>query len=552
MNSTHSKVKTVVVVGGVAGGASCAARLRRQDEHARIIMIEKGPYVSFANCGLPYYVGGVIEEESALLVADAPLFKERFNIDVRTQEEVLSIDKDKKTVQIQKCSNGEIYEEAYDQLVLATGGKPICPPLPGIDLEGIYTIKEIPDTHKVQRWIEEKQVRSAVVIGGGFIGLEMVENLRHLGMDVTLIEKQEQLLPVLDKEMARPIQETMENNKVRVILGDSVESFERNESGLLLTTSSGSKIQTDMVILSIGVRPENTLAVQAGLDIGPRGHILVDANLRTSDRSIFALGDVIEVRCAITDRRTALPLAGPANRQGRIAADVIASKGRFFRGVQGTAICGFFGLTVATTGLNEKALQNASIDYAAVYAHPNHHASYYPGAKEIFIKMLFDKLDGRILGMQAVGHEGVERRVDVVAMAMQKNASVFDLEEAELCYAPQYGSAKDPINIVGMIGANVMRGDLFIAPWKEMGHDNAFILDVRDNCEVEEFQIPNATHIPLHDLRDRLSELPQDRPIQVLCGMGGRAYNATRILTQYGYECSLLSGGVQTYKQIHG
>ena len=550
MNPTKTETKTVVIVGGVAGGASCATRLRRQSEHMRIIMVERGKYVSFANCGLPYYVGGVIEEQDKLLVADAPLFKDRFNVDVRIEEEVVSIDRESKSVKIRRLSDNAIYDEPYDCLVLSTGSKAIKPPLPGIDLPGIYTIKEIPDTNKVKTWIKDKDVRSAVVIGGGFIGLEMVENLRHLGIDVTLIEKQTQLLPVIDREMAHPIKEPLEKNKVRVLMGESVERFDQKGDGLTLTTSEGNKIDSDLVILAIGVTPENSLAKAAGLQLGSRGHVVVDSNMRTSDRNIFAIGDVIKTRSTIIDQKVAIPLAGPANRQGRIAADVIASRGRFFRGLQGTSICGFFGLTVATTGVTEKTLQNTSIDYGVVYAHPKHHVDYYPGAQEIFIKLLFDKLDGRILGMQAVGTKGVERRVDVVAMAIQMKSTVFDLEEAELCYAPQYGSAKDPVNIIGMIAANVMRGDLVITPWQDFGKDNAVLLDVRDEHEIKSRPVPNSMHIPLDQLRARLEELPKDRPIQINCGVGSRAYNAYRILNQYGFNCSLMSGGTETWFRL--
>ncbi len=539
--------KTVVIIGGVAGGASCATRLRRQDEQVRIIMFERGPYVSFANCGLPYYIGDVIEEEEKLLVADVELFRDRFNVDARVNEAVIAIDRKRKTVLIQRQTDGNQYSESYDELILSPGSKPIRPPLPGIDLPGIFTLRNIPDSRLIRNWIDTRKARHAVVVGGGFIGLEMVENLANRGLEIVLIERAEQLMPPIDKEMSIPVAQELNDHNIQVKLGDSVTSFSDSDGKLQVQTENGLRIDTDMVMLAIGVQPENTLARDCGLELGPRGHILVDMNLRTSDRNILALGDAIEVRSSIIDQRTALPLAGPANRQGRIAADVVSGKGRFFRGVQGTAVCGIFDLTLATTGINEKTLQNTSIDYDVVYGHPNQHVSYYPGATPIFLKLLFDKLSGRVLGAQAVGKKGVARRIDTIAMAIQMKATVFDLEESELCYAPQYGAAKDPVNIIGMIAANVMRGDLHITPWEEMGKDGAVVLDVRDPDEVECGPIPADIRIPLNQLRNRMDELPQDRPIQICCAVGARAYNASRILTQHGYHASLLSGGAETW-----
>jgi NADPH-dependent 2,4-dienoyl-CoA reductase/sulfur reductase-like enzyme/rhodanese-related sulfurtransferase len=540
------KQKKVVIVGGVAGGASCAARLRRQDEYAEILMFERGPYVSYANCGLPYYVGGVIENEEDLLIADVGLFQQRFNVDAKVNHEVMRIDREGKQVTVRNNANDKTHTESYDYLVLSPGARPIRPPLPGIDLPGIFTIRTVPDSRTVKQWIASCQVRRAVVVGGGFIGLEMVENLRHLGIEVTLIERDQQIMAPMDPEMTLPAVERLEKNGVQVLTGDSVASF-RAADGLVVLTQSGREIAADMVIMAIGIVPESELASSAGLDVGPRGHILVDKNMRTSDRSIFAIGDAVEVRSAIIDRRTALPLAGPANRQGRIAADVIAGKGRHFRGIQGTSVCGLFGLTMAATGVNEKTLRETSIDFGVVYAHPNHHVGYYPGAKVIFLKLLFDKNDGRVLGAQAVGEEGVARRIDVIAMAMQMKATVFDLEESELCYAPQYGAAKDPVNMVGMIASNLMRGDLFITPWSEMHDHNAVTLDVRDPDEISCDPVPADIHIPLNELRSRLHELPPDRPINLCCAVGARAYTGVRLLLQHGFQASLLSGGAATW-----
>lgn len=539
--------KTVVIVGGVAGGASCATRLRRQDESLRIILLERGPYVSFANCGLPYYIGNVIEEEEKLLVADVDLFRNRFNVDARIEEEVIAIDREDRSVTIRRIADGHEYVEHYDTLVLSPGARAIRPPLPGIDLPGIFSLRTIPDSRQIRSWIEERNVRHAVVVGGGFIGLEMAENLKERGIDIALIERDVQLMPPIDREMSLPIQWEVEKQNIKVHLGDSVSGFAESGGRLQVQTEKGLNIDTDIVILSIGVAPESGLAKDCDLELGPRGHILVDKNLRTSDRNILAIGDAIEVRSAVIDQRTALPLAGPANRQGRIAADVIAGRGRFFRGVQGTAVCGVFNLTMASTGANEKTLQQTSINYDVVYAHPNQHVGYYPGAKPIFMKLLFDTLSGRVLGAQAVGEDGVARRIDAIAMAIQMKATVFDLEEAELCYAPQYGAAKDPVNMIGMIAANVMRGDLHITPWQEMGKDNAVVLDVRDPDEVECGPVPADIRIPLNDLRGRLDELPRNRPIQICCAVGARAYNAARVLTQHGFHTSLLSGGAETW-----
>ncbi len=542
-----SNSRTVVIVGGVAGGASCAARLRRQDEQVRIIMVERGPYVSYANCGLPYYVGGVIREEEKLLVATAELFRDRFRVEVRTGEEVVAIDRQAKQVEIHRLADGHRYAQPYDTLVLSPGARPVRPPLPGIDLGGIFSLRTVPDSRQVRGWIHDHQVGEAVVVGGGLIGLEMAENLIRRGIRVTLVERDVQVAPPLDPEMAVPVQQRLEKKGVTVALGEAVSTFEEASGRLVVHTASGRRIDTDMVILAIGVRPESELARGCGLEVAASGHIVVDDHLRTRDPAILAIGDAVEIRCAITGRRATLPLAGPANRQGRIAADVIAGRARPFRGVQGTAVCGLLGLTFACTGLNERAAQAAGLDYQVAYSHASHHVGYYPGSRSIYLKLLFEPGDGRVLGAQAIGEQGVARRIDVIAMAIQMGATVFDLEEAELCYAPQYGAAKDPVNVIGMIGANVVRGDLGITPWQEMGADDAFVLDVRDAKEVTERPMNGVVQIPLNELRDRLHELPANRPIQVSCAVGRRAYNATRLLNQHGHRATLLSGGVETW-----
>jgi len=545
------KNQKVLIVGGVAGGASCAARLRRQDEFAEIIVFEKGPYVSFANCGIPYYIGDVIQEEEELLIASPELFRDRYNIDTRVNETVIGIDRTNKAIEIRK-ENGETYHETYDYLVLSPGSQPIKPPISGIDIPGVFTVRTVPDGRHIRQWINEHSAKSAVVVGGGFIGLEMAENLTERGLEVTIVEFADQVMPPLDKEMTLPVLSTLEAKGLQVVLKDAVTAFEQNNNQIQVKTKEGKSFTVDLVIMAAGVLPDTQMLLDSGIDLGERGHITVDNNLRTNDRSIFAVGDAVQISNAITLQKTVLPLAGPANRQGRLVADVIAGKGRFFRGVQGTSVCGVFDITIASTGLNEKYLSNSGTDYGVVYAHPNDHVGYYPGATPIFLKLLFDKASGRVLGAQSVGQKGIERRIDVIAMAIQMGATVFDLEESELCYAPQYGAAKDPINIVGMIAANVMRGDLHIIHWQDMHKDNGIVLDVRDPDETEGCIFPADKKIPLNDLRSRLDELPKNQPINVSCAVGARAYNAVRLLMQHGFNASLLSGGASAWFCING
>lgn len=544
--------KRILIIGGVAGGATCAARLRRLDEHAEIAVLERGPYVSFANCGLPYYVGGVIREEARLLQASPELFRQRFRIDVRTQHEALSIDREKREVAIRDLVSGAECRESYDALVLSPGASPFVPPLEGVGLPGIFTVRTVPDSTQIREWIERHNARRAVVIGGGFIGLEMVENLAHRGLPVTLIEATGQLLPPLDAEMAEYVRQRAAAHIENVRLGDPVAGFEKDShGGLLVKTRSGLRFGADLVILSIGVRPETKLAREAGLEIGALGGIRVNEQMRTSDPHIWAVGDAVEVKNAVTGEWHLCPLAGPAQRQARVAAASICGRQASFRGVQGTAVVGLFGLTAAITGESEKSLRRAGFtDFEAVYLHPGHHAGYYPGAKPIHMKLLFRRSDGLVLGAQAVGEAGVERRIDVIAMAIQKGATVFDLEEAELCYAPQYGSAKDPVNMAAMIAANAMRGDIEIAPWPKLGAEGAVILDVREPGEHHAGAIPGAVNIPLGQMRERLEELPRDREIQVTCAVGQRAYYACRVLRQHGFRATLLSGGYRTYKTL--
>ena len=542
-----------MIIGGVAGGASCAARLRRLDEQAEIVLLDRGPYVSFANCGLPYYVGNIIHDEAKLLVSTPQLFHERFNIEVRTRNEVTSIDREACEIVVRDLSTGREYRERYDALVLSPGAAPIRPPLPGIDLPGIFTLRTVPDSRRIREWIETRTARRAVVIGGGFIGLEMAENLVHLGLDVTIVEMANQLMPPLDPEMADFVRLRVITHTAHLQLGDAVAQFEQAADGsLTVRTQNGSEFGADLVILSIGVRPESDLARNSGLEIGTRGGIRVDDQMRTSDPRIWAVGDAVEVRNTLSEQWELIPLAGPANRQGRIAADVICGRNSRFRGVQATAVCGFFGLTVALTGATEKSLLRAGIsDFEAIYLHPGHHVGYYPGAKPIHLKLLFRRADGLVLGAQAVGEAGVERRIDVIALAIQMGATVFDLEEAELCYAPQYGAAKDPVNLAGMVAANVVRSDVALAPWSGVRADGVFCLDVREPSEFENGTIDGALNIPLGQLRDRLEELPRDREIWVTCGVGQRAYYACRLLGQHGFRVKNLSGGYHTYRAWH-
>jgi NADPH-dependent 2,4-dienoyl-CoA reductase/sulfur reductase-like enzyme/rhodanese-related sulfurtransferase len=499
---------------------------------------------------LPYYVGNVIQEEAKLLLATPGLFRERFNIEVRTRNEVTAIDRQACDVLVRDLEAGRDYREHYEALVLSPGAAPIRPPLPGIDHPGIFTLRTVPDSRAIREWIESRGARRAVVVGGGFIGLEMAENLVHRGLDVTIVEMADQLMPPLDAEMAEFVRRRVATHTAHLQLGDGVAGFEQAGDGsLVVRTERGGSFGADLVVLAIGVRPESELAREAGLEIGERGGIRVDPQMRTSDLRIWAVGDAVEVKNRVIDQWELIPLAGPANRQGRIAADVICGRDSRFKGVQATAVCGFFGLTVALTGATEKALRRAGIgDFDSVYLHPGHHAGYYPGAKPVHLKLVFRRSDGLVLGAQAVGEEGVERRIDVISTAIQMGATVFDLEEAELCYAPQYGAAKDPVNLAGMIAANVVRGDVDLAPWSELHAAEALLLDVREPAEFHAGCLDGAVNIPLGQLRERMDELPRDRGIWVHCGVGQRAYYACRLLRQHGFRVRNLSGGYHTYR----
>ncbi|MBE7559150.1 FAD-dependent oxidoreductase [bacterium] len=551
MNPKHFRTnQRVVIVGGVAGGASCAARLRRLSPSTEIILLERGPYASFANCGLPYYVGGVIAERDRLLVTPPEVLRERFRIDLRTRHEAVGIDRERRVVAIRNLESGECYEERYDALVLSPGAAPIRPPLPGIDLPGIFSVRTIPDVDAITAWIKQRHARRAVVVGGGFIGLEMVENLRHRGLSVALVEKLPQVMPPMDPEMMTPVHHHLFEKGVDLRLGDGVGGFRAGEhGGLVVCTEKGEELPAELVILSIGVRPETALARAAGLSLGERGGIRVDEYMQAAP-GIYAVGDAVEVRDWVTGEWTLCPLAGPANRQGRLVADnIVFGNTRTYRGSQGTAVVGCFELTIASTGAGEKTLARLGRKYEKVYVHQAHHAGYYPGARTIHLKLLFDPSDGTILGAQAVGHVGVEKRIDVIALALQKRATVYDLEEAELCYAPQYGSAKDPVNIAGFIAVNHLRGLAPLAHWDEP-RDGALILDVRTPGEVERGHVPGSVNIPLDELAERLSELPRGRDIRVHCGVGARSHLATRLLREAGLSARNLSGGFASYLML--
>ena len=546
------KKKRILIIGGVAGGASCAARLRRLCESCEIVLFDKGEHISFANCGLPYFVGNVIQEEEKLLVAKPKLFNDRFNIQVHTQHEVTAINRLNKTITVSNLIEGNDRIEEYDALVIATGAKAIRPPLVGIDLPNIYSLRTIPDSLKLKAAAAE--AKRAVIIGGGFIGMEMAENLAHIGLDVTIIEMATQVMPPLDEDMASYVKTCLESNNINLLLGQAVESFKQTETELEVYYSNGS-IKTDIVLLAIGVTPESSLAKQAGLQLSERGAIQVNEQMQSNDASIWAVGDVVEVLDIVTQQRFSLPLAGPANRQGRIAASAILEsfnpeidRKLRFKGVLGTAVCQIFDHTIAMTGASEKALQRAGMhDYQAIYLHPGHHVGYFPGAHPIHLKLIFAKTDGKILGVQAFGQKGVARRVDVIAMAIQMQATVYDLEESELCYAPQFGAAKDPVNMAGMIAANHLRHDLPLAEWGDLQDSEYQMIDVRSPAEYNAGHIDGAINMPIEELRERIAELDSDKEVWLVCEVGQRAYYASRLLLQSGYKTKILSGGMKTY-----
>ncbi|MBL7016595.1 MAG: FAD-dependent oxidoreductase [Kiritimatiellales bacterium] len=544
--------KKIVIIGGVAGGASAAARARRLSETAEIILIERGPYVSFANCGLPYHIGGEISERDRLLVTTPEMLRTRFKIDVRTRNEVISINSDTKEVEIKNLESGEIYTETYDSLVLSPGAEPMRPPIPGIESSRVLSLRNMEDMDRIIEALGD--AGHATVIGGGYIGLEMAEALRRRCIDTTLVELAPQVMGPADPEMVSILHQELEINGVDLRLGTSVSGFEETEKGLKLTLSSGETLDTGIAVLAIGVKPETGLASGAGLTLGPRGGIQVNDRMQTSNPDIYAVGDAVEVIDFVTREPALIPLAGPANRQGRIAADNIFGRTATYKDTQGTAICKVFNLAIGMTGLSEKGAKRAGIAFEKIYVHPASHASYYPGAVALSMKMLFDPETGKVLGAQAVGADGVDKRIDVFAVAIRAGLTVYDLEELELSYAPPFGSAKDPVNFAGFVAANALRGDVKICQIEDVVNPSAGqkILDVRTPDEVAAGTIPGAKNIPIDELRERLSDLNKETEYLVFCKVGLRGYLACRILSQNGIACRNLTGGYITYQRTTG
>ena len=546
-----------VIIGGVAAGAGCAARLRRLDESAEIVLLERGKYISYANCGLPYYIGGVIRSREALFVTKKETMESRFNVDVRTESEVLSIDREAKQVTVRNFRENREYRESYDKLVIATGSSPLRPPIPGIDSERIMTLWTVPDTDRIHAMVKEKGAKTAAVVGGGFIGLETAENLRHAGIEVTLIEAMDQVMAPLDREMAELLHEHLEENGVELRLSDGVDHFREEASRVAVYLKSGKRVEADMVILSIGVRPNGRIAGDAGLALNERGGIITDEFLRTEDPDIYAAGDVVEVTDIVSGEPAMVPLAGPANKMGRIVADNIAGGEEVYRGSQGSSVAKVFDLTAAVTGNGEKALQSRGWrkgrEYETVLVAQNSHAGYYPGAVPMMLKLIFTKDGGRVLGAQIVGSRGVDKRIDTIGTAIRLGASVAELKALELAYAPPYSSAKDPVNMAAFAAENVIRGVTRFCDWNTPDTDSeAVLLDVREEAEVMAYEIPGAVNIPLGQLRSRLGELDPEKTYITFCAVGVRAYTGARILAQHGFDrVFVYPGGVRFYASTH-
>lgn len=540
-----------LIIGGVAGGATAAARLRRIDENAEIILFEKGKHISFANCGLPYYIGNTIEQREALFLQTPTSFGDRFNVDVRNNQEVISIDPNKKSVQV-KRANGKIYEETYDKLLLSPGANPFIPKIEGVDSEGIFTLRNVEDTDNIKNYAINHKIQHAVVIGAGFIGLEMVENLHHLGIQVSIVEMANQLMPTLDYEMAAFLKMEMVSQHVKMHLGTSATRFYKENNKLQISLSNGETLSADMVILSVGVRPNTALAQSAGIKLGITGGIWVDEYLQTSVPDIYAVGDVIEYPHPITRKPWLNFLANPANRQGRIVADNIVWGNKIsYEGAIGTAIAKVFNMTAASTGLSEKKLQQEQIPYLTSITHSNSHAGYYPNAQMMALKLTFSPESGKIFGAQIVGYDGVDKRIDQIALLIKNGGTIHDLTLVEHAYAPPFSSAKDPVAIAGYVACNVYDGLMPTITWRDLAEQKlpeGTLIDVRTLQEFTEGAIPNAIHIPIDELRERLDEIPEDKPIYLYCGVGLRGYVALKILTQSGFKNVYnLSGGYRTY-----
>jgi NADPH-dependent 2,4-dienoyl-CoA reductase/sulfur reductase-like enzyme/peroxiredoxin family protein/rhodanese-related sulfurtransferase/TusA-related sulfurtransferase len=542
-----------LIIGGVAGGATAAARLRRIDEEAEIIMFERGPHISYANCGLPYYIGNVINDREKLLVQTPESFNQRFNVDVRVMNEVIAINSKNKTVEVKNLKDGSVYTEQYDKLILSPGAEPVKPPIEGINSNKIFTLRSVQDTDKIKSFIDNNKPRHAVVVGAGFMGLEMAENLHHLGIQVTIVEMAEQVMTPLDYEMAAEVHQHLKTKKVQFFLKEAVSAFDDNNDKLYVHLKSGRQLQTDMVILSIGVRPETRLAKEAGIVLGERGGIMVDAYLQTNLNDVYAIGDAIEFVNPITKKSTLTYLAGPANKQGRMVADnIVFGHHKKYAGSINTAIAKVFDITVASTGASEKVLKQENIPYISSIIHVSSHAGYYPGAMPTTIKILFSPDNGNLLGAQIIGYDSVDKRADLIASVVQRNGTIYDLENLEHAYAPPYNSAKSPCNIAGMVAENILQHKVKIIHWDELFHlhsPDTYVLDVRTVDEFALGSVPHAVNIPLDDIRKRINEIPKNKKIVVLCGVGLRGYVACRILMQKGYpEVYNLTGGYKTYE----
>ena len=542
-----------LIIGGVAGGASAAARLRRLGEKAEIVILERGEFISFANCGLPYYIGGDITEKSKLTLQTPQSFKSRFNIDVRVWSEAVSVNADKKTVTVKNVNSGEVYEESYDNLILSPGAAPIRPNIEGMDSEKVFTLRNIPDTYRIKEYIEEKKPARAVIVGGGYIGVEMAENLKQAGLDVTIVELADHLIAPLDFDMAADVHRYIKSQGISLALSNGITGIKENESSLTVELNHGS-VETDMVIMSVGVRPDTAFLRDSGVELNNRGSIVVNDRMQTSIPDVYAVGDAVVVKNFITKEAAFIPLAGPANKQGRIAADNICGIPSEYRGTQGSAVLKLFDMTVATTGLNEKAAAEAGYDYDKTYTYSASHASYYPGSSMLSVKVLWDKATLKILGAQIVGFDGVDKRMDVLATAIRFGAKVTDLTDLELCYAPPFGSAKDPVNMVGFVAENVITGKIGQFFWHDVENlprdGSVTLLDTRTDTEVARGRIDGFMHIPVDSLRERISEIPADKPVYIHCHSGLRSYIACRILAGYGFTCYNLAGGWRLYESV--
>ena len=543
----------VIIVGGVAGGASAAARLRRLDEGAEIVMLERTGYVSYANCGLPYYIGGVITDQKKLTLQTPGSFASRFNVDARVNSEVIRIDRGSKRVLIRDLADGREYEESYDKLILSPGATAMRPDIPGLDDGRVMTLRTVEDTFRMRAAVTEKAPKRVVVCGAGYIGLEVAENLREMGIDVAVVQRPDHVLPPLDREMAADVHHCLRSHGIELILSDALVSISAGDC-LKAVLRSGRELEADMIVVALGVVPETHLAKEAGLELGVKGSIVVDEHLRTSDPDIYAVGDAIQVRNYVTGQPANIALAGPANKQGRIAADNIAGIDSVFKGSLGSSVIKIFDMTVATTGINEKQAKDSGIRYDKVYTYSASHASYYPGGRNMSVKTIFDPEDGRVLGAQIVGYDGVEKRMDVIATAIHGGMTVEDLAELNLTYAPPFSSAKDPVNYAGFVACNVMEGRIEQCFWDEMDDlaedEGNFLVDVRSEREYGEGHIEGSLNIPVDSIRQRIGEIPRDKKIVLICHSALRSYIAGRILVQKGYRCCHLAGGYRLYSSV--